>query len=314
MAPPGTIYRRLTGRQRTLIGYSQLWMAQHHILLVKSTRFTEKYQHFALSDIQAIVVSSLPDRTPFQVGAAAASLLWAMIFLIVDSRVAKGFFLVTGAAALAIVIADIARGPRCRCYLSTAVSRELLAPVTRASTARAFLDQVRPAIEAAQGTLAASAEMTMAPAIDPPPQIPVEQGYLPEILFGLYLVDAVMILIGSRFPNAPMGGPLMTTLLAEVVILIAAVIRGGRRGSRDPRRIIYVLMLATFLCIGWDAYGIVKGVAGWFQDILEAGQRGRTPPSLPPIALLQGKGAIFGAGWRMAAGAIGLALARFERK
>jgi hypothetical protein len=55
-----SIYRRLTGRKRTLLGYSQLWLAPDHILLVKSTRFAENYQRFALADIQAITVTETP--------------------------------------------------------------------------------------------------------------------------------------------------------------------------------------------------------------------------------------------------------------
>ena len=61
-----SIYQRLTGRKRTLFGFSQLWLAPDHILLVRSTRFTENYQRFSLADIQAIVVTELPDRVAFQ--------------------------------------------------------------------------------------------------------------------------------------------------------------------------------------------------------------------------------------------------------
>jgi hypothetical protein len=101
-----SIYRRLTGRKRTLFGYSQLWLAPDHILLVKSTRFAENYQRFALADIQAITVTETP------LGG-------------------------------------------CRCYLHTAVSRELLAPVSNVHFARDFVALIRPAIEAAQGSLPA---------------------------------------------------------------------------------------------------------------------------------------------------------------
>jgi hypothetical protein len=55
-----SIYHRLTGRKRTLLGYSQLWLAPDHILLVKSTRFAESYQRFALADIQAVTVTETP--------------------------------------------------------------------------------------------------------------------------------------------------------------------------------------------------------------------------------------------------------------
>src|SRR6266849_5352271 len=98
-----SIYQRLTGRKRTLLGYSQLWLGPDHLLLVKSTRFAEEYQRFALADIQAITLTEM-----------------------------HGLL-----------------GTRCRCYLHTAVSRELLRPVSRVRIARRFLARLRPAIEAA---------------------------------------------------------------------------------------------------------------------------------------------------------------------
>src|SRR6266851_2934651 len=146
-------YRKLTRRARNLIGYSQLWLGPGHLLLVKSSRFIEQYQRFAFSDIQAIVITTLPDRTVFQVAGAAVAIAWISAVLAVTSLFAKAFFAITGALGLAAMLADIMRGPRCRCYLHTAVSRELLAPVSRTRTAAAFLSKLKPAIEAVQGSL-----------------------------------------------------------------------------------------------------------------------------------------------------------------
>src|ERR1700719_1283012 len=146
-------YRRLTGRSRTPLGYSQLWLRHHHILLLKSSYLVEEYRRFALGDIQAIVITGVPDRTVLQVFAAGAAVAWVLALLAVTSIFGKVFFTVTGGVALAWVVADIARGPRCRCHLYTAVSLELLTPVSRIRTARAFLGRIRPAIEAVQGKL-----------------------------------------------------------------------------------------------------------------------------------------------------------------
>src|SRR5579864_1980116 len=148
-----SIYRKLTGRARRLEGYSQLWLAPDHLLLLRSTRFREHYWRFALADIQAIVITDLPSRLPLQTVLAAVSAGWMLIALAVSFWLFKGFFLATGGIAMASVILDIARGPGCRCYLHTAVSRELLTPVNRMRTARAVLAQLRPAIEAVQGSI-----------------------------------------------------------------------------------------------------------------------------------------------------------------
>ncbi len=53
----GSQYRRLTGKNRTWTAFSQAWLGDDHLLIVNSMRLVERYQRFAFSDIQAIVVS-----------------------------------------------------------------------------------------------------------------------------------------------------------------------------------------------------------------------------------------------------------------
>ena len=73
-----SIYRRLTSRARSLTGYSQLWIADDHLLQLRSTRFYEQYQRFAFADIQAVIVTELPARTPLQAAFVTAALLWLL--------------------------------------------------------------------------------------------------------------------------------------------------------------------------------------------------------------------------------------------
>src|SRR5579871_5781125 len=90
-------YQRLTGRARTLAGYSQLWMAPDHLLVVRSTRFHEHYQRFAFSDIQAIIITEQPSRLALQAALGIVAVLWAVCSLTVDLAFFKWFFIVTGA-------------------------------------------------------------------------------------------------------------------------------------------------------------------------------------------------------------------------
>jgi hypothetical protein len=319
MPKQNSIYRRLTGRRRTPFSYSQLWLAPDHILLVKSSRFAEQYQRFALADIQAIVITGLPDRIVLQVAGAGAAILWTLVLLTVTSTFAKGFFVATGAMALGVVLIDVARGPRCRCHLHTAVSRELLSPVSRVRTARKFLATLRPAIEAIQGRLEAERISEVIPAAagmsEQPPEVPDAPGYLPEVLFGLFLLNAAVVLIDWRFPRSEATNILPTTISAEVIILIVAL---ARRGSRDPRRVIYVLMVVAIFFVGWDAFGMARNLTNWFGILMEAGRRGR-PVTSPvtsmtsALTLFSQGNALFAAGWRMAVGAAGLVAAWMER-
>ena len=302
-----SLYRRLTGRRRGVFGYSQLWMASDHILLLKSSRFVERYQRFSFADIQGIVVTELRDRIAVQIWMMVAAILWAAVALTVNGTLAKGFFLVTGAIAIAGAAIDILRGPRCRCHIYTAVSRELLDPVSRTRTARKFLGEVRPAIEAAQGRLEHVAETPSTPLGDQPPEVPDPPGYLPEILFLVFLIDAALVLADLRFPRNQIGNALPTTFFAEIVLAVVALVR---RAGRDTRRLIYVVMLATLGCIGWDAFNLSRS---FIALILESVGHSHREPLMSTWEPLHHSQAVFAAAWRIAAGVIGLVLAYLSR-
>lgn len=305
------MYRKLTGRRRTLLGYSQLWLAPDHLLLVKSTRIAEQYQRFALADIQALTITRSSSRIPFQIAAALAAIAWTLAALAVHLIWAKYFFVITGAAALAAVIVDMLRGPACRCHLTTAVSREWLRPVSRIRAAQSFLGVIRPAIEAVQGTLASPEEVPVVQSAGGPvnpPEVPESRTHLPEVVFALFLVDAVVILAALRFPRTQMESVLPTTFFAEIVLVIVALLR---RGDRDPRRVIYVLMMLAILGLGWDAVVVGRNVAAWFRLLVTSGRQ--MDPALLMSQLPWRQGAVTGAIWRAAAGAAGLAAAFLER-
>ncbi len=307
-----SIYRRLTGRKRTLAGYSQLWLAPDHILLVKSSRLVEHYQRFALADIQSLVITTVVDRTPLEIGAAGAAILWTLIALTVTSLFGKIFFVVTGAIGIALVVIDLARGPRCRCHLYTAVSRELLAPVGRVRTAQKLLIELRKAIEAIQGALPADripleTQRPVLPFDAPPPEVPQPPGYLPELLFGLFLANAALLLVDIRFPHAQISNALFTTVFGEIVIIIFALMR---RPGRDPRRIIYGVMIFSIVCIGWDAFDLGRS---FFEVVTEAARRGNSIAYDTSLNVWGQRRALFAAGWRIAAGGFGLLASYMER-
>jgi hypothetical protein len=319
-----SIYRRLTGKARSLGGYSQLWIAEDHILLVRSTHFSERYQRFALADIQAVVITEEPSRTPLQAALGAIALLWMLASLAVSSAFAKGFFLVTGGVALSLAVVDAMRGPRCRCYLHTAVSRELLPPVRRMHGARAFLAKLQPAVEAVQGALAteqipaiedrtlSSVPGVTAAAPDQPPEIAPAPGYLAETVFGVLLINAAMILASGLLHQGAqlITNALLTTLFGELVIVVVALIRRGR----DPRRFIYPLMLIALVGMGWDLVVMVRHFGGYLSSMMAAAQRGANPPVIGFWSAFDRSHALIAAAWRLVVGALGLAAALWERQ
>lgn len=305
-------YTKLTPRHRTLGGYTQLWLAPDHLLLLTNTRFAEEYKRFAFPDIQSIVVTRLPSQLVLQIVMILAALAWMSLWFAVDSRFARWTFEITGALALLWPAVDLARGPRCRCFLRTRVSGELLAPVSRMKTADNFLALIRPVIESAQGALPAEA-METPPANwePPPPEIVSSPGYLPEFLFATFLLNALLLWASTRFSNVPeLPAVLMNTLVGEFVLIVVALLR---RKGRDPRVVIYVIVALSILGVAFDAVTIGGELVGWYTKMLDKAKSG--DKSIPPLTLLP-KGGLrmtIAYAWRALAGVVGLAAAFYER-
>ncbi len=311
-----SLYTKLTPRDRSLFGYSQLWLAPDHILLLISSRFAEDYKRFAFPDIESIVVTDLPSRVVPQIVMILAALTWSSLWFAVDVRFFKWFFAVTGAFALLWSIRDIARGPRCRCYLHTRVSRELLAPISRINVARTFLETVRPMTEAVQGVLAAppfdTIETPSAPWQPPPPELVSSPGYLPEVVFVLFLVNAALIFASLRFPKIPeIPGVLLNSLFAEFLLIVVALLR---RKGRDPRVAIYVVLGLSLLAWGFDFVNISRELVSWYMTVLDKAKAGDKSTTFIPLFARTGPNAVIAYSWRAGAGVIGLAASFFERR
>jgi hypothetical protein len=305
-------YTKLTPRHRTPGGYTQLWLAQDHLLLLTNSRFSEQYKRFSFTDIQAIVVTQLPSQFVLQIVMLLAALAWMSLWFAVDSKFAKWTFEITGALALLWPIVDIARGPRCRCFLRTRVSGEFLAPVSRIKTADNFLALIRPVIESIQGPLTSSVSLeTPTSSEPPPPDLSLSPGYLPEFVFGTFLLNALMLWGTTRFPNTPeLPAVLMNTLFAEVVLIIVALFR---RKGRDPRMVIYVILALLLIGVGFDLVTFGGELVGWYMKLLDKAKNG--DKSLTPITFLPKGGTriIVAYAWRALAGIAGMTAAFYGR-
>jgi hypothetical protein len=309
-------YGRLTGKRRSIAGFTQLWMGQGHLLLVNSSRFTEKYQRFSFADIQAIVVTDGPDRTIPQILAVLASIAWGTLAFAVDLQFGKWFFAITGAILLSLALLDIARGPRCRCFVHTAVSRWPLPPVSRQRVARRVLATIVPAIEAVQGTLPAEQLAQIAisegtteveTGVEPPPDIPRRRFGAVHVLFGLFLLDAALFWVAFRWPQSGAGVYLLTAVFGELLLSVMALVQG----RANPLRFSYVLIALAIACVAVDTIGTGRAIwAGLIQSALQrAGQPGFQLIFSPPKSA-----ALFASSWRTVAGIAGLAAAFLEHK
>jgi hypothetical protein len=308
-------YVKLTRKKRTFAGFSQAWLGSDHLLVVHSIRFVERYQRFALSDIQAIVVSEGGRRAVWQ---GLIVLLCLSTGLSARSTFGRGFFAVVGAIALLLAILDIARGPRCRCFLQTAVSRERLASVSRMRTARSFIATITPAIESVQGAIPAeelaesraamiSLPVDLAKPISQPPALVRTPGYAPEVLFGVLMLDSLLVFVGLRSNMGVALTLLPTIYFAEFLIGIVALVQSRARNATT-----LAVLIAAFLCVLIDPFAL-SGTAVW-PGLFDAMRQASS--SSPPWNLAIAASAmtmLLATGWRALMAVTGLGVCHFER-
>jgi hypothetical protein len=147
-------YRRLPGTGSGAFETVRLYQASDHLLQVSSSGYTETYRRFYFRDIQGFIVNesgkgrnwngvwgilgSLCVIAAIQAGGPAAIVWWGI----------AGIFLL-------LLIINMAGGPTCVCQIRTAVQTRPLPSLGRLRRAVKTIAQLRPHIEAAQGTLPA---------------------------------------------------------------------------------------------------------------------------------------------------------------
>ncbi len=161
-------YRKLSSWQGFFSG-AALFRDEHCLISVRRSGFEERVKRLQFRDITSIVVSkSRRFGVSRKVILGALLLLFALAFA---SRYSLLPAIVTLALEIAMVFfwLYISIQKSCRCRVYTAVSQEELLSIRRPWTARKFLAELTPLIEAAQGTLAAGWKESLAP--DQPIQI-----------------------------------------------------------------------------------------------------------------------------------------------
>lgn len=286
--------------------FTQLFLGPDHLLLVRSSRFEERYQRFYFKDIQALVVTELPSRTWLQV---SLGVLAGTIFLLALTLVPiPGWRALLGMLAVIpaiIALVDYFRGQRCGMILKTAVSNEPLPPVSRMSTARLVISRLKPAVEQVQlgewtpEMLPVSGPPVMAPS---PPRLPPATRLVPAVL-ALVSLDAV-IFVAARFTHRnEVLILLIYTLLTEITLAIAAL----RRRGDDPRWILFSLCGVIPLFAALDILGgfglFVFGLM-WASEV----RNGASPNAANFILQPSAQAFLWwGFGWRAAVALLGWA-------
>ena len=146
-------YRKLPGKKKHfLMGVHRLWAAEDHLLQVHSRVGTEYYQRFYFKDIQTLIARKTVSGKIHSILLAVVVLVLAVPAFQLDGW-ASIFFYCMAALFLGILLINWFLGPTCRTHLKTAVQQELVPSLYRLKTATRVMNQLRPHIQAAQGSL-----------------------------------------------------------------------------------------------------------------------------------------------------------------
>ena len=138
-------------------------------MLVRATGYSEQYQRFQLSDIQALVVNPSHRRQNWGIAWGVilfiALIPFVVSFLHYETPIVSSIVL---AVAVVFLLINHLLGPTCRVFLVTQVQTVRL-PMVRRRRADKVVARLRPLIEAAQADLLAPAPEV--PSVAPPPSL-----------------------------------------------------------------------------------------------------------------------------------------------
>lgn len=266
MTPPAPKqrYRKLPGHLRLIFGGSSVWAGDDHLLLVRSSRFAEKYKRYYFSDIQGIAVA---ESRRWHVSTRAIVLGWLwLIALGAANRWPKAVYAVAPVGALlflAWLLISILGSCRCRIY--TAVSNDELPSVYRRWTARRFLAAVEPLIAARQGAIPANwAELA-----EEPPAVaataPVATGASRTFASDLLIV-CLFLTAGIELVHWPPQIDRWTTLVGVLSIVVGSVFVMVHRRKGLIQSAMQTLAVVTLVTMGLASYGriiVSAGMAGY---------------------------------------------------
>jgi hypothetical protein len=254
-----TKYWRMPGRSGFFVRNS-LWIGADHLLSVRRNPFSESYRRYYFADIQAIVVTELPDLlAPYGYG-VSAFLIAASAALVYIRHPAWAVL-----CALASLVAFLVswRSADCACYLQTSVSTERLPSLRKRVDAGKTVALLKAEIERTQGSV--SAEVLEAPPSNaraarltaPKPALRHSSGKAHWIAFALMLVRGGIGYVSLKgvvsLPWGIASGAVGTVILLSLVL--AAIQQRHSDLAVGVRRLVYVT-LATYVVSGLVSFAV----------------------------------------------------------
>ena len=300
-------YRRLPGRSGPIIRNS-LWIGAGHLLSVRRNPFSESYRRFYFTDIQAIVLTELPNATEFYGYTAAGLLALTTAALFYTRHPAWGCL--CGLAALAALFAGW-RTKNCSCYIQTSTSVEKLPSLGRRKQAAIAVARLTAEIEQSQGR--ASPELLLSPL--PPALAPAARvskllpplrhcgGQLHWVAFSLMLLRGAIAIVSLVRLSISMPMAIVTAVVGTslLILLILAVIQQRRSDLALGIRRTVVAALVFYVASGLASFAVSIYI------VIELGPKVASQTALENSPALQAHAIADLAGF-LAIGCIGLVL------
>jgi hypothetical protein len=257
----GSQYSRLPGRSGFFISHS-LWLTADHVLSVRRNPFSESYRRYYFADIQAIVLTELPNLIAPYGYTVGVLLLVTTAALFYTQHPAWGVF--CALVSLAAILASW-RSADCACYVQTSISSEMLPSLRQKVNAGKTLALLKAQVEKTQG--AVNAEALDAHPTDTRSRrvasansaLRHSSGRLHWIVFALMVMrgamsSATLLGVTSVALNFATGGVGTVVLL---LLVLAAIQQRNSDLAGNVRRVVYFALV----------FYIASGLGGFVVSI-----------------------------------------------
>lgn len=176
MATADKVYRPLARSAIGIASFGSLWLAADHLVIVRSTGYTESYARLLLREVQGFFVVKTDRRMWWSLWWGAVALVSGIVAGVTynndDTPVASVIIFSLG---LVMLIWNEVLGSSVRVLVVTGVQTVPLPSLVRRKKARRVLSRLQPLIEAAQ------ADLQVVPSAPPEASPSVQEGVSPAV-------------------------------------------------------------------------------------------------------------------------------------
>lgn len=155
-SPAQTVaYRRFARDTIAMIMRCSLWLADDHLLSVRSTGYTEDYIRIYLKDLKGVVVRQTKTWMVVNISLGILLTLFAIGILRTDDLYSAGTItlMIIGLPFLIAFTVNLAKGPTCQTHLLTPLGLVEIPALRRFRKTARLIKELRPLIASRQGSM-----------------------------------------------------------------------------------------------------------------------------------------------------------------